>query len=454
MFATPLLFDKVYISPRKIDLTVFINITRHQVLGPLVREVIYDTSRFEDRISRRDYFDRLCGDLIDCFVHENQHLEWRFYPLITALKSENSRGESLRDELYERHRKDDLVRTGYKRWKRYAKSERWAGKQTPLFSIISKGIQRSNRVRSFSVIGHLWENHLDQTTSLDKQFSGPPSIRGWHALHARPRLDMDNLSSYNTFTDTIYVLQFTKPVVSLSMFKGMRDFGMGLTPTALKQLSRNDSFTAFLDVCIHFESFSLSIETDETDDCAAPKFFGVLPRILFRMKHLKRLDLALSTEGSPNSDTCNTYEQVFPEEGRWLQLVDLEIAGLAIGGYQLVRMLSRRFPRLQNLCLSDIELIDGSWEGVIEGMRHTLHLQSLSLGDELGHLRQRSGDTFEVTDLDMLHELEEYVVSGGRHPCLSTDVSAEEASNLWLDMCPPQERRKERVYFQQRQIGI
>jgi hypothetical protein len=138
MFATPLLFDKVYISPRKIDLTVFNNITQHPVLGPAVREVIYDTSRFQDGISRRDYFDRLCYDLNHCFVHDNIGLEWRFYPLVRALKSANSRAqfsEHSRDELYERHRKDDLVRSGYKRWRRYAKSERWTAEQLP--SILS-----------------------------------------------------------------------------------------------------------------------------------------------------------------------------------------------------------------------------------------------------------------------------------------------------------------------------
>jgi len=304
------------------------------------------------------------------------------------------------------------------------------------------------------VIGNLWETHLDQTTFLDKNFSGPPSIRRWHALHARPRLDMDNESSYFTFTTTIIALQLIKPVVSLSMFKGMVDCGKGLAPSALKQWSRCSIFTAFLDVCIHVESFSLTIETDETDDYAAPKFLGVLPRILHRMKHLKRLDLGLSMEGSPNSDTCNTYEQVFPQEGRWPQLVDLEIVGFAIGGYQLVCVLPRRFPKLQRLCLYDIELVDGSWEGVIEGMRHTMHLESLSLGYALEDLKHRCGAPFKTAILDysdakdkLLNELEDYVVSGGRHPCLSTNVLAEEAKSFWLDICPLQERRRERAYF-------
>lgn len=138
----------------------------------------------------------------------------------------------------------------------------------------------------------------------------------------------------------------------------------------------------------------------------------------------------------------------------WPQLVDLEIAGLAIGGYRLVHLLSSRFPKLQNLCLSDIDLTDGSWEGVIEGMRHALHLQSFSLGDELGHLKQGKGDMFQTTNLDMLRKLEEYVVSGGRHPCLPTGVPAEEASDFWLDICPLQEERMGRAYFSGASDGV
>jgi len=52
MYAILLLFDKVYISPRKVDLTVFNKITQHPILGSVVRKVIYDISRFQDGISR------------------------------------------------------------------------------------------------------------------------------------------------------------------------------------------------------------------------------------------------------------------------------------------------------------------------------------------------------------------------------------------------------------------
>jgi len=284
---------------------------------------------------------------------------------------------------------------------------------------------------------------LDETTFLNKDSSGPPSVRGWNWLHARPRKAIDNEPSYVTFATAIDALQSIKPVVSLSIFKGWVDCGKRLAPSALTQWLRRSIFTAFLDVCTHLESFSISIETDETDDYAAPKVLGVLPSILYHMKHLKRLNLGFSTEDSPNSGTRYTYEQVFPQEGQWPRLVDLQIKGLAIGGYQLVCMLSRRFPSLQTLYLSDTELVDGSWEGVIEGMRHTMHLQTLHLGHEFEVLKQRSGASFETAKLEnlaakgkLLFELENYVVSGGRHPSLSTDVPAEEATKFWLDICP------------------
>jgi len=459
MFATPLLFDKVYISPRKIDLTVFNNITQHPVLGPVVREVIYDTSRFEDGISRRDYFDRLCEDLVDCYVQKNGDLEWPSHHLISALKAEEAEdsrdmsSENSTDELYERHRKDDFVRKGYRIWRHHAKSERQMAEGIFLSRTLTRGIQKSNAVRSFFVIGNLWETNLDETARRDKYLSGPPSIRCWNSLHARPRYDFDHEPSDVSFVNAIIALWLVEPVVSLSFFKGMVNCGKGLAPFALKQWSRCSVFTAFLDVCIHLESFSLTIETEDTDDYAAPKLLGILPRILYRMKHLKRLDLELPIEDSSDSNTYINYEQVFPQEGRWLQLVDLDIAGLAIGGYQLVWMLSKRFPKLQRLSLINIELVDGSWEGAIEGMRHAMQLQSLSLGYGPEDLKQRSGVSFKTAKLDcpkaknnLLNELEDYVVFGGRHPCLSTDVPAEEALNFWLDICPLEKRRK-RAYF-------
>lgn len=456
MFATPLLFDKVYISPREIDLTVFTNITQHPVLGPFVREVIYDTSRF-DEISRQDYFDRLCRDLANSLV-DNDSREWPSDHLISTIKSNNTYdvfSEDLMADLYARHKKDDFVKKGYRRWRHYTASEERTTELTVLSRTLTRGIQKSNGVRSFAVIGNVWETHLSETGALDEHFSGPPSVRSWDALHARPRSCFDHEPSEVTFATAVLALRAVKPVVSLSIFKGMVNCGNGLAPLALTQRSADSVFTAFLNVCIHLESFSLTVETEvETEDYTAPKALGVLPRILFRMKNLKRLDLGLSIYGPFNGQSYYNYKQVFPQEGMWLQLVDLEMAGLAIGGYRLVRLLSSGFPKLQNLCLSDIDLTDGSWEGVIEGMRYALHLQSFSLGDELGQLKTGKGDMFKTTNLDMLRKLEEYVVSGGRHPCLPTGVPAEEASNFWLDLCPLQEQRMGQAYFSGASDGV
>lgn len=200
-FATPLLFDRVYISPREVDLTVFHNITQHPGLGPVVREIIYDTSRFQQRMSQRDYFDRLCHDLNHCFVYDNGDLKWHSYALISALKLEHRRDEfsiDTRDKLYEKHRKDDFVRRGYKRCRQYAKCERRTAERTPLPHTLSRGIQRLNGVRSFAVIGTWTKRHSSTRIPQDLLQYGAgtgstrdlekPSIMSLRTSLSRPQL--------------------------------------------------------------------------------------------------------------------------------------------------------------------------------------------------------------------------------------------------------------------------
>lgn len=310
IFATPLLFDKVYISPREIDLTVFINITQHPVLGPFVREVIYDTSRF-DEISRQNYFARLCRHLTDSCAN-NDSLEWPADHLISTLKSGNECdvfSEDSTADLYKKHKKHDFVKKGYRRWRYYTASEERTTELTVLSRTLTRGIHKSNGVRSFAVIGNVWETHLNETAALDDYYSGPPSVRCWDMLYARPRSYCDHEPSEVTFATAVLALRAVKPVVSLSIFKGMVNCGNGLAPLALTQWSADSVFTAFLNVCIHLESFALTVETDvETEDYTAPKALGVLPRILFRMKNLKRLDLGLSIYGPFNGHSYYNYK--------------------------------------------------------------------------------------------------------------------------------------------------
>lgn len=435
--ATPLLFDKVYISSRGQDVEVFDKITSHPLLGSMVKELVYDTSRFEYAISRADYFDRLCDDLRECYVDHNEDLEWPSDHLITALRSTHSRRE-----IYDRYSKDDFVSKGLGEWRCQALAERGADKWDALHTSLCRGIKKLGKLRSFAIVGNLWQTHLNQSFSLKKDFSGSPSVRRWNPLYARPREETDREPSEVTLISVVIALKSPLGIESLSIFEGMVNCGYSLVPSALKQWAGCSVFTGFLETCANYKSFSLTLETDGNDDYTGSRALSVLPRILYRMKNLKRLDLGLLIYCPLSYDAIDafyTYEQVFPQEGRWLQLEDLKIVGLAIGGYQLVRMLAIRFPKVQRLYLSRIELVDGFWEGVIEGLRHNLQLKSLTLSCPT----QRIGVPFQRIEMEYpdprdmsLHRLEEYVVSGGKHPCLPWEAPAEDARQFFLDLRP------------------
>ena len=87
----------------------------------------------------------------------------------------------------------------------------------------------------------------------------------------------------------------------------------------------------------------------------------------------------------------------------------------------LVRLLTVRMPKLQILHLIAIELVDGSWEGVVECMKRSMHLRGLGLAMK------------ELADRKLL---ELYVLRGGRHPRLFPDepdsASEKYMSAPWL----------------------
>jgi len=60
----------------------------------------------------------------------------------------------------------------------------------------------------------------------------------------------------------------------------------------------------------------------------------------------------------------------------------------------LVHSLSKSLPNLQRLGLAFIDLPDGSWEGVVQGLRRHARLHHFNLGNGSGVLIQRNGVSF------------------------------------------------------------
>lgn len=429
----PILFRHVYISPRKLDIEIFSNITNHPVLSTYVKEIVYDASRFELNITRYNYFDRLCDNIMKAFIQKGQDLEWPQEHLVTVLKSGQPQ-----DELYKKHKYDSYVEEGYCEWRRHSWFEEYSIRHGVLTETLCKGIKRMTSMSSFIVAGHLWNDHLDETSSLDSAYSGSPSSREWKALYARPFMDWDNEHIESAFQNAVSALQLAQNLLSLQLFVGM--YESGSSRSLDQQPIPRTLLTSAINACASVESLAIDLHSDSRDNCQG--ILGILPEMLGRLKCLKELTLSFMS-----FDAMYNYEQIFPRTGEWPQLDLLYITGLNVSGYVLVSLVAKRLPKLEYLCLQDIELSSGSWEGVIEGLRHTAHLSSLTLGDErVGDLRHHNGAAFVSTRLDnaythaqFLKEVENYVVSGGRHPCLPADAAPEASMDYWRKMCPSRE---------------
>ena len=104
--------------------------------------------------------------------------------------------------------------------------------------------------------------------------------------------------------------------------------------------------------------------------------------MLSYMRSLKKLDLTSLPysfcTGGPSPDTT-TYEQAFPPACQWPNLTELHISKPAVGGLQLVSLLVFDIPRLQKLRLDSLILLDGSWEGVVQGLGLHKNISNMEL---------------------------------------------------------------------------
>ena len=80
-------------------------------------------------------------------------------------------------------------------------------------------------------------------------------------------------------------------------------------------------------------------------------------------------------------------------------------------------------PNLRELTLLYVNLFEGQWEGVIEFLKTSMYL--LSFPTKYWRCSHPRGERFPAGPpaerLAFSKEIEDYVVDGGRHPCLRAD---------------------------------
>ena len=187
-----------------------------------------------------------------------------------------------------------------------------------------------------------------------------------------------------------------------------------------------------------------------TDSADHQDALTVLPDLLRQTNGLRRLFLHFSGNGSPQLSPIYRYDQIFPAFSLWPALMELSLSGFAIGGWDIMKpVLGHR--RLRRLQLSEIDLLDGTWEGVIDCLHRLSRVTELNMNMNLTHcggvIFRPSGGNDNGTDSDFLRRIENYVRNGGRHPCLTLDCHTHTTLWCYQDLTPEKDFEKMKLSF-------
>ena len=445
--ATPFLFDRIFISPRNKDLEVFANITKDPALNNAIKEIIFDATHAPD-LSFEGYFRKLCDELRQSAFGRIQ--SFPFYSgsrQANRFLSELSADATTDSALMSTYRNTRLITEGYQAWQRLRVEEMSNADDEfrgPYYSILCVGLQQLPQLRSVKIDGDMFLKMDEQWTdfsndpSQPNQYrciveSGSPLSRSWNPLHLRPIRSGIRLGRY--FHHVTQALSDTNKHIIQFHCASITHAGPSSLTFSLHDLSENFS-TNMTTALRHLEVLILQItpSSPHTIGNGTEGPLGFLPEFLEQLVGLKRLMLNLAEPqplslkrrmgSTPLHNAGLSFSQVFPRLGIWPRLEMCSIEGLAIGGSDLVCLIFVQMPSLKRLWLSRIDLLNCSWEGLIEAMRTQDWVWFLLSFQGFFRHKDREwwpfipdGDKREAKQC-LLQDYMRYVKSGGRHPSL------------------------------------
>lgn len=469
--ATSPLFDKVYVSCRAPDLEVFRNITRHPVISAGVKELVYDDSFFIRDVTFSEYFYK---------VSEGVRCVAQFWQSDIQLDNADVRiNDFCRDclktdvdfsELYESHRKDSFLVKGYHIYRHYSAFEWQVAECGCFFEELSTGLDSLKGLRSVVLDHRFWNssegcnkffNMPKARKSYRTAFPGSPLSRIWDPFHLGPlgwQMLEDLDIGRSRITAQIHMLTRAiratkKEITSLQTVTHdghvLYDGCVPHQALTVCTLTKGDLLENFMTAYSGLRCLDLRIATDSNDHQDA---LIVLPDLLRQMNGLERLSLQFSRDDFHHSSRDEyRYDEVFPALGSWPNLKDLSLVRFAIGGWDLLVLVFGR-ARLRRLELANIDLLDGTWEGVVEGLRRRSAVTELDLHNTFTH---RGGAVFKpgpspllknMTCGGFLDRVMSYVERGGRHPCLTPDSHPDTALWWFQDLIPTTQREKMKLF--------
>lgn len=181
------------------------------------------------------------------------------------------------------------------------------------------------------------------------------------------------------------------------------------------------------------ENLALCLVTYGQEIMSNAELFENLPglrSLLASMVELKHLELSLSA-GYGDPPKFYTYDQVFPKDKRWDNLESFSLREFSIKATDLVHLLQHRIPKLNELAIGEIRLLEGAWEDVFECLRQSHQLSKFTIDYDMYSSTKAFG---KMSNTRLYDDLEAYVVNGGRHPCLADEQPNSAAHAFLADM--------------------
>ncbi|MCJ1486456.1 hypothetical protein MMC06_006633 [Schaereria dolodes] len=411
-----LLFDRVFISPHSRDLDVFTNITGHHSLNLGVKSVLYDLSRFDTRLTKDDYFSQLQTQTRDLISHVVRDF--------LLAKSCPQMAEFVRFVRRLDLPENEQVRTvgDFNDYETINEGFRWytisAKQQEKVFAKDEIAVQLLLGLKHLPMLQHVgfYEGlegpklqglyDLDGFNSMSTQpissrLQGPPLARSLHPLFLQPCFDgeRDVCDDVNL---VVRSLSLTQKTINSLRFPTMNSLQpenfnsqISMTEALLNHTINALRHVQELDITV----FSKTMEMTKPD---------TLPRIFQSITDLRRLTFV----GPFNSGEDTDMRTVFGSSPLpWKKLSHLKLGCITETKNGLLTFLQAQ-PALRHLSLLAFSLSEGTLAGLFDGMRNTLHLESLNIsrgGDD------PSGLDFYTVD-GLPEKIKTFVLHGGPNP--------------------------------------
>lgn len=448
--ASEYLFSNIYISPRKEDIEVFNFITQHAQLRHCVRRLEYDGTSFSPIYSKKDYTSCLLEKktaFSDLYRAGLNSTDPQFVRFIRSC-SNHHKNLSIRMKGYSNLA---FIVEGHREWIHRDGYQQKIVKNGEFLQTLTHGLRKLDHLKSVEVcnewhtwgLSDTWRPIDGKTRDLsDPYFYGSPFGRAWGLLHPQPHSWVQEAVDTDGFATGHEEFEIITTALSQSQ-RHICSFHISSLPVSIfdSNITGNlgnisvNAFSSLENLTLNFDDYigstKMSIKYKSLPDLQA---------LLRSMIGLRRLQLMLPHDGS-HGNKFFTYRQVFPTDNiQWMRLRKLDIGGLAISAKELVHLLGAKMPNLRELAFSDVRLLEGRWEGVIEFLKTSMQLVFFRLEDApqlvcLG-LLDIMDDGEDEDDLYAIiySQIIAYVVSGGRHPCLPLHEDNSASEKYLLDL--------------------